>query len=133
MKLIGYFRELPATPGLKLFSQIKPAEQVNDTHVPLYSQEMEFDRRIVAAANRYGDVIVVSARHHDKLMNTQLKRLKEAGVIETTHTRDQGFIDNMGDFLTREEALEVARAAGQINLFRPKNDPERQLFSEDLY
>lgn len=89
--------------------------------------------RIVAAANRYGEVIVVSARHHDQLMNRQLKALKEARIIETTHTRDQGFIDNMGQFHDREAALAIATEAGQINVVRPKTFPERELFSEDLY
>lgn len=133
MKCIGYFRELPATPGLKLFSQIKPDELVNETHVALYSPDLATEQRVVAAANRYGDIIVVSARHHDTLMNAQLKRLKEAGILATTHTRDQGFIDNYGSFLTREEALVVAREAGQLNLTRPKGSPEQSLFSEDLY
>lgn len=133
MKLIGYFRELPATPGLKLFSQLKPNEVVDDTHVPLYSPEIGWERRIVAAANRYGEVLVISARHHDKLMNQQLRLLKENGILGNTHTQDQGFIDNEGTFLSREEALVVAKAAGQINQFRKKTFPETKLFSEDLY
>ncbi|WES09935.1 hypothetical protein [Salmonella phage SWJM-01] len=110
---------------------------MDDTHIALYARDIpdptKFDRRVVAAANKYGDVIVVSARHHDKLMNTQLKRLKEAGIIETTHTREQGFIDNYGQWMSREEAAVVAREAGQTNQVRLKNTPFKELFSEDLY
>lgn len=137
MKLLGYFRQLPTgsdTSGL-LFSEVKG--EVDGTHVPLYSRDLPahdaWQRRVVAAANRYGDVIVVADRHHSKFMNSQLKVLKEAGVISTVHTRDQGFIDNQGNFLTREEACVVAREAGQINQVRLKNTPFRELFSEDLY
>lgn len=135
MKLLGYFRELPGGSGGRLFSEVKG--EVNETLVPLYSRDLPahdaWERRVVAAANKYGDVIVVADRHHSPFMNSQLKILKEAGVISTTHTREQGFIDNQGNFLTREEACIVAREAGQINQVRLKNTPFRELFSEDLY
>lgn len=78
-------------------------------------------------------VTVGNDDHHSKFMNSQLKILKEAGVIKSTHTREQGFIDNQGNFLTREEACVVAREAGQINQVRLKTTPFRELFSEDLY
>ncbi|QIO02486.1 C-N hydrolase superfamily protein [Salmonella phage allotria] len=137
MKLLGYFRSLPtgSPNGCQLYSEVKG--DVDDTHIALYARDIpdptKFDRRVVAAANRYGDVIVVSARHHDKLMNAQLKRLKEVGVIETTHTREQGFIDNYGQWMSREEAAIVAREAGQTNQVRLKNTPFKELFSENLY
>lgn len=105
--------------------------------IPLYTRELPvegaWERRVVAAANKYGDVIVVADRHHSRFMNSQLKILKEAGVIKSIHTREQGFIDNQGNFLTREEACIVAREAGQINQVRLKTTPFRELFSEDLY
>lgn len=133
MELIGYFRDL-STGRSKLFSQLKEGEFDG---IPLFSpvkpDQTRNERRIVAAANRYGDVVVVSARHHDPLMNTQLLRLQEAGLISSPHTRDQGFIDNRGEFLSREDALLVATAAGQINTTRPKTSPKTKLFSEDLY
>lgn len=134
MKLLGYFRELPGGTG-RLFSEVTGIP--DDTMVALYARELPkhggWERRIVAAANKYGDVIVVADRHHSAFMNSQLKILKEAGVINTTHTREQGFIDNQGNFLTREEAAVVAKEAGQINQVRLKNTPFRELFSEDLY
>lgn len=135
MKLLGYFRELPTGSEGKLFSEVKG--EVSDSMVPLYSRDLPahgaWQRRVVAAANRYGDVVVVADRHHSAFMNRQLKMLKEAGVITTVHTREQGFIDNQGEFLTREEACVVAREAGQINQVRLKTTPFRELFSEDLY
>jgi hypothetical protein len=44
---------------------------------------------------------------------------------------EQGFIDQFGVFMTREEAYEVAKAAGQIK-YRCGGD-EGRLFSENLY
>jgi hypothetical protein len=43
----------------------------------------------------------------------------------------QGFIDNRGNFLTREEALVIAREAGQIR--RRCGGDEHALYSENLY
>ena len=133
MKLIGYFRDLPNGRNGKLFSQVEG--EINDTHIPLFTEQPpeEHQQRIVAAANRYGDLVVVGVRHHCPVMGAQLRALKEAGAIETTHTRDQGFVDNFGNYHSREDALKIAIAAGQINVVRPKTSPEYQLFSEDLY
>lgn len=131
MKFLGYFRDL-TTSKKKLFSELEEGD-VNGVSI-FTSGLPEHHVRIVAAANRYpNNVIVVSARHHDLLMNTQLKILKEAGVIASTHTPDQGFIDNMGVYHDRESALIVATQAGQINFVRKKGSPENMLFSEDLY
>lgn len=46
-------------------------------------------------------------------------------------TWDQGFIDQWGLFLTREEAWTVAVEKGQIR--RQVNTPEGTLYSEHLY
>lgn len=135
MKFIGYFRQLPTGSGTSglLFSEVKG--EVDDTHIALFGDGVldSFQTRIVAAANRYGDIIVVANRHHSPLMNAQLKVLLDAGVIDSLHTRDQGFIDNYGAYHSRKEALKIALAAGQINVVRPKTSPESELFSEDLY
>lgn len=131
MKFIGYFRDL-TTNKKKLFSEL---EEGDINGVSLFTSGLpEHHLRIVAAANRYpNDVIVVSARHHDSCMNAQLRVLKEAGVIASTHTPDMGFIDNKGVFHDRESALIIATQAGQINFVRKKGFPEKLLFSEDLY
>lgn len=84
-------------------------------------------RVVVCAANRYGDLIVCGARHFDMVMRAQIK----AANIERS-VPEQGFIDQWGVFMDREEALLVATAAGQINVRRPKS-PGNELFSEDLY
>jgi len=44
---------------------------------------------------------------------------------------DQGFINQRGNFLTREDALKIALANGQRR--KRCGGDERQLFSENLY
>lgn len=56
-------------------------------------------------------------------------QIKAAGLTHTD-VEEQGFIDQFGVFLSREEAWEVANAVGQI--FR-KVSGEGTLYSENLY
>ena len=82
---------------------------------------------VVCAANRLASgLIVCGARHHDTVMNAQIKASGESHVGET-----QGFIDQFGNFLTRSEALQIAKANGQIK--RRCGGDSEQLFSENLY
>ncbi|MHB0806026.1 hypothetical protein [Stutzerimonas nitrititolerans] len=92
-------------------------------------------RFVVCAACRYGDLIVCGARHFDKVMHSQLTQMREDKLFEFEKAgrAEQGFIDQYGVFMNREEALAVAKAAGQLNVRRSKTSPERELFSEDLY
>lgn len=92
-------------------------------------------RVVVCAACKYGDLIVCGARHYDKVMVSQLKAIPEDDEVRLMNRGEviQGFIDQWGVFMNREEALVVAKAAGQINYRRPKTSPEDELFSEDLY
>lgn len=89
------------------------------------------ERVIVCAANRYEylgqKIIIPSARHYDPLMRDLVMRLGLSRACE----EEQGFIDQRGVFLTREEALPIARAAEQIR--RRCGGDTRWLFSENLY
>lgn len=88
-------------------------------------------RVIVCAANELKNgIVVLGVRHYDQLMMRQLHAME---MLEMGRTGEQGFVDNKGEFLTREEALVVATEAGQINTRREKGWPEHMLFSEDLY
>lgn len=85
-------------------------------------------RRVVCAANLYGNgVMLVGPRHFDATMRDQFRRFK----LTPGAPHVQGFIDQWGDFMTREEALQVAREQGQIR-HRCGGD-EAELFSENLY
>jgi hypothetical protein len=90
-------------------------------------------RLVVCAAVKYekSGLIVVGARHFDKLMNNIIDRLKDFN--EYSEVPVQGFVDQFGKFMDRKDALQVAKDAGQLNVRRFKTWPEDELFSEDLY
>lgn len=108
----------------------------------------EVQRVVVCAANRYSDnvedcvshydkrlanIIILGARHFDERMHEQIRAYILAGYQFNPANWEQGFIDQYGVFMTREEALKVATEAGQINVRRWKTNPIHLLFSEDLY
>ena len=84
---------------------------------------------VVCAACVVGDVILCGARHWDKVMRTQAKALGIKYVADK-----QGFIDQFGDFLTREEAMNIAIAAGQkVDIKEGCGGDKMNLYSEGLY
>jgi hypothetical protein len=87
-------------------------------------------RVVVCAANRtrFTGEVVLGVRHYDPFMQKSYEAVPHHG-----DPVDQGFIDQYGVFMSREEALEVALSSGQINRWRTKTFPESKLFSEDLY
>lgn len=98
----------------------------------------KLQRRIVCAANRFemknGKVLVIpGSRHYSRDMARVIDELRDQMVCDHAHGDDQGFIDQWGDYHTREEALIIATHAGQINTVRKKGGPGYELFSEDLY
>ncbi len=88
-------------------------------------------RRVVCAANAYKDLLVLGARHFDMTMHKQIAQsIATCGMVKPS-AWEQGFIDQHGVFMTREEAWKVAEAAGQI-IRRVGGDGDR-LYSENLY
>ena len=85
---------------------------------------------IVCAANRDSEgKIIVGPRHWD---TTMVRTVHAMGNFNFNDKKvEQGFIDQFGVFLTREEAWIVAEAAGQIK-YRVGGD-NGKLFSENLY
>lgn len=87
-------------------------------------------RRVVCAALRNADGLVICGpRHYDKVMRQQIQcstsvRWKNGDV-------EQGFVDQFGAFMTREQALAVAVMADQI--VRRCGGDDHELFSENLY
>jgi hypothetical protein len=89
-------------------------------------------QRVVCAACRYEGIIVVGIRHLDVLMRQTIKLMYpdiDPKSICVRFAREQGFVDQFGNFLTRTEALKIAIEKDQI--YRTTN--ERELFSENLY
>lgn len=80
------------------------------------------NQRIVCAANKNPDgTIVLGVRHYDWHMRQQKTHL----------LAEQGFIDNNGNFLTREQAWIVAMKENQV--IRRVGGDEGCLYSENLY
>jgi hypothetical protein len=82
-------------------------------------------RQVVCAANRYGEHIILGVRHHCPLMN---KMLDLAGI--NAFTREQGFVDQWGNYMDRQEALLVLKTNGR---WIRSEDYLDELYSENLY
>jgi hypothetical protein len=83
-------------------------------------------QRIVCAANRNrkSGRIICGARHWDNIMRSQKRE------DENWTGWDEGFIDQFGQFLNREEAWLSAQEQGQI---RCEVSSPGTLYSENLY
>ena len=86
-------------------------------------------RRVVCAAVRKEGKIAVGPRHFDNFMHAQIRQMYAPPRMNDA---EQGFIDQWGRFMTREEAFIVATAANQI-LEKTGGSNSKELFSEDLY
>ena len=82
--------------------------------------------RIVCAAIRCGELIICGVRHKDRLMRQVASAIghQSMGV-----DFEEGFVDNNYEFQTREQAMLIARKAGQII----SDTKSVRLYSEDLY
>lgn len=88
-------------------------------------------RRVVCAALRSSDgAVICGARHFDSVMVATIAACDPLGARKWKQA-EQGFIDQRGAFMTREEAHKVATEAGQIT--RRCGGDEGRLFSENLY
>ncbi len=85
--------------------------------------------RVVCAAclDHKTGKIVIGMRHFDDIMRSQMDSTPGPSWAQS----EQGFVDQRGSFLTREEALEIAQKEGQI--IRRCDGDEKELFSENLY
>ena len=98
-----------------------------------HNDPMAGKRRIVCAAIRNDGEIVLGIRHHDKMMNRAIENFGDAGGYWMRPDEEQGFVDQWGNFLNREDALIVARTAGQILRVGAGWNATKELFSENLY
>lgn len=84
-------------------------------------------KSVAAAAIRQNGVIYTGVHHHQIIHQI----VTVTGIKPCTG--EQGFIDDKGNFLTREQAAQLALKSGQLKQPRYPNDPNPQLFSEDLW
>lgn len=85
-------------------------------------------RRVVCAACRWPDGhVILGVRHFSPDM-----RLSAAlQGYDVAECREQGFVDQFGKYLTRQEAFKIALSQGQYRPYEPYNIGT--LYSEDLY
>lgn len=84
---------------------------------------------VCAAIKDHNGTVVCSPRHFDSVMRDTVDAVTQ---YDTGNRKwEQGFVDQHGKFLTREEAWGIALHAGQI-INRVDGDGEK-LFSENLY
>lgn len=92
---------------------------------------------IVCAACRHGDFIAAGPRHFDDTMRAQVEAYIKANGLpekETWGDFDQGFIDQFGNFYSREAAMEVVEENRQpFDARRNGAIGTGALFSEGLY
>jgi len=86
------------------------------------------NRYIVCAANLTADnKIILGVRHHDPIMRAT--RNSQASICKGIEK--QGFIDQWGTWVSRDEALFIVKETGQ-HLKRPWDEYDT-LYSENLY
>ena len=73
-------------------------------------------------------LIVCGARHFDLIMRACIEKMD---MVNRNADWEQGFIDQRGNFLTRQDAHVIATNSGQI--VRRCGGDENKLFSENLY
>lgn len=95
-------------------------------------------RRIVCAALRHSvtGTIIVGPRHFDRTMHLQIERCGGSAHWKEGFT-EQGFIDQFGEFHSRDVGWLIAREASQIwrlcGSQESRDALDEELFSENLY
>ena len=84
---------------------------------------------IVCAACKINEIIFCSARHFDTIMRAQIKA---AGYLPRAHV-EQGFIDQFGEFLSREDAMAIVKINEQKFDIICNGGSDVYLYSEGLY
>lgn len=73
------------------------------------------DRRVVCAALRAPDgELLLGIRHYSPDMHRQIEQRIDGHKFKHRHDEDQGFVDQYGVFMGREEAYWTALEQGQI-------------------
>lgn len=72
-------------------------------------------RRVVCAAIRAADgSVLLGIRHYSDDMHRQIEARSDGAKFKHRHDEDQGFVDQHGVYMSREEAWIVAKAADQV-------------------
>lgn len=96
--------------------------------------------RVVCAANKVGDTIILGLRHNDEFMQDAVSRLLAHLPSDEKQERRkpffalqaQGFVTNRRRWVSREEAFQIASNQEQI-VRKTGYDGNQTLYSEDVY
>jgi len=91
-------------------------EWVYKDGVPIW-ERADVQRRVAMSACRVNGYILVGVRHFCPIMRMQMEAIGMTGdIFEREHNMDtdQGFVDQWGVWMSRQEAYVVAKEAGQI-------------------
>ena len=91
-----------------------------------------YGERVLCAATKIGDEVFLCVRHGDPLMWHAILAKGIDPHSSDVQNRVDGFITNRGNFLDREQALQLALDSGQVTP-DTKVGFASELFSEDLY
>ena len=103
---------------------------VNPESGKFHWDHYEVTRKISQAAINFGGYIVTGTRHYCPIMRMQIDAIGHDHLIKFADGHEnivQGFTDQWGFFLNREEAYVIAEAAGQL---LPRHEWGNELFSE---
>ncbi len=89
-------------------------------------------RRVVCAAIRAADgSVLLGIRHYSRDMHEQIAARNDGAKFKHRHDEDQGFVDQFGEYMSRQIAWRVADEAGQI--IKRVGGDGNALYSENLY
>ena len=115
-------RQALAAPSVEHLDQLE--KLAADTRALMNSA----DQRVVCAACKWPDgVVVTGIRHFSPDMRLTAARMGRSPVGRV----EGGFVDQWGNWLTRQEAYEIAERQGQYRPYEPFTPGT--LYSEDLY
>lgn len=100
--------------AIKVYKEMTSGNIMEDgrTRAEYYGVQL----RIAQAAYNFNGYIVTGTRHSCPIMQLQMFAIGIDLLNEWCNPNDmvQGFTDQYGNFLTRQEAYPIAKAAGQI-------------------
>lgn len=100
--------------AIKVYKEMTSGNIMEDgrTRAEYYGVQL----RIAQAAYNFNGYIVTGTRHSCPIMQLQMFAIGNDLLDEWCNLNDmvQGFTDQYGNFLTRQEAYPIAKAAGQI-------------------
>jgi len=98
-----------------------------------YSTVNGIPRKVVCAANRYGDIIITGIRHHCPIMRQNMRAFGSIQELRLRGKEEQGFVDQWGNFMDRKQAMNIIKKFDQPNFNSDRNGCSTYLFSEGLY